>query len=52
MLYAPLIRCLEELGFEGAQETEISGLFPDVTSWIGAEKFILEVKVGEEKSIG
>jgi len=51
-LYAPIIEFLKELGFEGAvQETEVSGLYPDVTFWRGDDRFILQVKIGEETKL-
>jgi hypothetical protein len=48
-LYAPIIEFLNNLGFKGVQETEIKGLYPDVVFWWEEKKFILQVKVGEEK---
>jgi hypothetical protein len=47
--YAPILRLLENLGFVGAQEIKLSqdGLFIDILFKLGANKYVLEVKIGE-----
>lgn len=50
-LYPPLIGNLSEFGFEGTQETKLSGLYPDITFRTPEDKFIIEVKIGEERKL-
>ncbi len=50
-LYPPLLENLSDIGFGGTQETKLSGQYPDITFWTPQDKFIVEVKIGEEKKL-
>jgi len=50
-LYAPIVSYLGGLGFKGVQEVEVKGKYPDVTFWYDSTKFVVQVKIGEERKL-
>jgi len=50
-LYAPIISYIGGLGFKGIQEVQVKGKYPDVTFWYDSHKFIVQVKIGEQKKL-
>lgn len=53
-LYPPIVQQLSQLGFTAIQEVDLGGAYPDIEFWRGADRFIVEVKIGtwQKKLIG
>jgi len=50
-LYPPIIKYLNQLGFQAVQEISTGRRFPDIEFWHNSEKFILEVEIGQMEKL-